>query len=99
MIFQNSTLIRLGLKMKGIQRMRLIALNLTFVHQLFFFLNLKKLFLYLESMSTPDIMSKNSPDSYNLLIKYKRTFKAYFLKTMLWGWQVLPPFYINTYIS
>lgn len=93
MIFQNSTLISPGLEMKSIERMWLIVLNLTFVHQLdFFSSDLKKLFLNLESMSTSEIMSKNSPDSYNLLIKYKRTSKDYLLKTMLWGWQVLPPF-------
>lgn len=88
-ILQNSTLICLGLKMKSIQRMWIIVLNLTlFIGSS----NLKKLLLNLESMSTPEIMSKNSPDSYILLIKYKRTSKACLLKTMLWGWQVLPPF-------
>lgn len=88
-IFQNSTLICLGLKMKSIQRMWIIVLNLTlFISSS----NLKKLLLNLESMSTPEIMSKNSPESYIVLIKYKRTSKACLLKTTLWGWQILPSF-------
>lgn len=41
------------------------------------------MFLYLESASTPEIMSKNSPDSYNLLMKWERISKIYLLKTVL----------------